>query len=1004
MWRFILALLLPAVCMPVAPAQPTTQASHQPLNVPREAVAEILNQWSAPLKGAPHHPLAQQGLDALASAYTAQLNSSAPPPLLAIAEDFADEDLGLFAFEQYSKTSSAAAGPNMLRQALDRYADTRLAAEILDALQPAQPDPVPFLQDIIAVHGKTAVAGYAKERLAEVPGAVQDNIDRIRLLLEAAAIAADHPARLAALNQRITILMRDQSMFVIAGMLPGGDTASPLEIRMNADLLLRMLDHSMKKDTATIPDTLRMIETHIANRNVVQFDGAVLAFTEACKAQSADSPDPAMILAGLQRYLAAKKQATPEPAWRAVLEHALTPLARTFCARIKALPASAMDPNALRALLSRMAEQYKAEGRYLAENDCLERMLQMDEGTPESAAMYYRLATVQAMGWANYGRSAESLRSAAILSSNPKTRHTAMAAEALDLYLAERYPEAQEAVRRALENVSDRNLRVEVRWVEILILDAIGAYDKAEKLTDVFLRDFKDTPTAQQALLLRAYRQFQRGDYNAVVTTCKMLPAEGLESHAAKKLGEMLSAVAARGKAGVEEKPAPAKNAPNVILISLDTVRADHLGCIGYSRKPTPNLDALAAEGAVFTRASSVSSWTKPAHAGLLTGRHPAVLQANSYDDALPPHCMTMAEYLGRMGYTTLGTVAAPPLNSAFGFNRGFDLYDDYTYDLDRECNLFRRSGMGEITIHSGYTASLMTRTALAQVDRALSPDRPFFLFLNYFDAHHNYEPPWPLREEYSGNYYGTQFGPIDPWVKAGDTLETLRPEIDAQRLRDLYDGELASLDGQIGAWVAALKERGLYDRTLWVVVSDHGEEFLDHGRLAHGTSLYQESVHVPIIIVGPGVPKGKRIETPVSLLDVLPTVLHLVGSPVPGELDGANLLNPEIDRPIYALLDLPEFRFSSVLLKNLKLIRNQQTKQDMLFDLATDPEEQKDIAATAPEYLGRLQELLDKQQERDLEARRTVTQGQPAKATPDQPNIAELMEQLRAMGYLGAP
>ena len=341
---------------------------------------------------------------------------------------------------------------------------------------------------------------------------------------------------------------------------------------------------------------------------------------------------------------------------------------------------------------------------------------------------------------------------------------------------------------------------------------------------------------------------------------------------------------------------APA-NAPNVLLITLDTVRAPNLSLYGYSRSTTPQLEQFAKTGVVFERALSAAPWTLPSHASMFTGRWPHELSAD-YSTPLDATYPTLAEFLRARGYVTAGFVA----NYAYcgyetGLNRGFIYYDDYP------------RSPGEIVSSSTLTRTIadnfrlrrlirndehINRKSAAQISDSvlgwLSPgsQKPFFVFINYFDAHDPYLPPEPFDKKFGPGRRLGKYSPLHHWLYDKVVAHSNMGEQNIQEEIDAYDGALAYLDHNLGLLFAELQKRKLMDNTLIIITSDHGEEFGEHGLFDHGYSLYRPSVHVPLLISFPGhVPNDRRIQTPISLRDLSATIVDLLGverdSPFPG-------------------------------------------------------------------------------------------------------------------------
>ncbi|MGQ0647592.1 MAG: sulfatase [Gemmatimonadaceae bacterium] len=329
-------------------------------------------------------------------------------------------------------------------------------------------------------------------------------------------------------------------------------------------------------------------------------------------------------------------------------------------------------------------------------------------------------------------------------------------------------------------------------------------------------------------------------------------------------------------KTHVAALPVAAAGAPNVLVIILDTVRAASMSFLGYGRETTPALAALGAEGAVFEQAWTTSPWTLPSHAGMFTGRFPSQLSTD-WRQPLDDRHRTLAEILAGRGYRTAGFAANHFYTSyESGLTRGFDHYEDYLRTPKQVLlsatltqtrlfwQLLQGTGIGS---RLGALARMDLRLQLMWTShRKLAPqvtgeflrwqetvtDRPFFAFLNLYDAHLPYDPPAPWDTRFSAERTGL----------------------------DKYDGGIAYMDDALGSLFAELRRRGLLDRTLVVVSSDHGEGFGEHGLHGHGNSLYRTELHVPLVVRYPDtIPPGTRVSAPVTLRDLAATALDAAGA-----------------------------------------------------------------------------------------------------------------------------
>jgi arylsulfatase A-like enzyme/Flp pilus assembly protein TadD len=384
----------------------------------------------------------------------------------------------------------------------------------------------------------------------------------------------------------------------------------------------------------------------------------------------------------------------------------------------------------------------------------------------------------------------------------------------------------------------------------------------------------------------------------------------------------------------------------NLLVVTVDTLRADRLGAYGSKSGATPNLDRLAAAGIVFEQAFTHTPVTLPAHATLFTGRLPFRhgVRSNTFY-RLSETERTLAEILRERGYRTAAFVSAAPVDGRFGLEQGFERYDD---ELPTP----------------GRGALLAERSASETVSRAIDWLRqhrgePFFLWVHLFEPHYPYEPPGAIRARF----------------------------LDAP-----YDGEVAAADLEIGRLLSAPAELGVLEKTLVVATSDHGEALGEHGEPTHGIFLYDATLSIPLILAGPGVPIGKReAGGPVGLVDVLPTILGLLGIAADGVLDGRDLLSSRSPGELYAETFLPRDFYNWSALRALRSgsVKFIEAPRPELYDLAEDPAEEanlvEDRRAVARELAARL---------RNLQASGTSEN----RFLPER----ELIAQLESLGYTG--
>ena len=398
--------------------------------------------------------------------------------------------------------------------------------------------------------------------------------------------------------------------------------------------------------------------------------------------------------------------------------------------------------------------------------------------------------------------------------------------------------------------------------------------------------------------------------------------------------------------AGCGEVPEP----PCVLMIAIDTLRPDHLGCYGYGRPTSPNLDELASGGVLFENAYSQAPWTLPSFASVFTSLYPTQHGATTVESAMGRDFPTLAEVLGGSGYATGAIVNAPVLRSEYHLNRGFDFYSEPAGEIERPA--------GEVT-----------REALEWIGS--QAERPFFAFVHYFDPHLAYAPPPPYDTLFDPAYSGALGNSFNLDYFTSGKARVIRQEIlgldqaDRDHIVSLYDGEIAFTDCAVGSLLAGLGDLGLLDNTVVVLLSDHGEEFFEHGGLDHGHSLYEELIRVPLVIRFPGgLASGMRIARQVRLIDIMPTLIDYLDVPGEFEFEGVSLmpavkgLDPAV-RAAGRLLPPDECLSEAMRRTNTvksitsfpwKLIEDISSGEASLFNLDSDPTEQRDLHDSEPE------------------------------------------------------
>ncbi|MFT5682112.1 MAG: arylsulfatase A-like enzyme [Myxococcota bacterium] len=412
---------------------------------------------------------------------------------------------------------------------------------------------------------------------------------------------------------------------------------------------------------------------------------------------------------------------------------------------------------------------------------------------------------------------------------------------------------------------------------------------------------------------------------------------------------------------------------PSVVLIVVDTLRRDHLGCYGYDRATSENLDRLAAESLRFTNAQSSAPWTLPSIASILTGRDAGPLGINRDETTLGEELVLLPELLKADGYRTGAVVSQTFVSERWGVNQGFDTFDD-----------------SQVQGPSAITSPGVIDRALSFVN-AQTEQQPFFLFVHLFDPHFAYiehEGHTFSGPDYTGPVNsGTPFRElnrrhVDGDLTAADTVEMVR----------LYDSEISYTDAHIGRLLDGLRQTGLYDNTLIILTADHGEGFEEHEHIGHGKTLHEELIGVPLLVRVPG-RRGAVVTEPVSLLDIVPTVLAQTGSKPAALLEGEDLLEPRTDRLLFASTErLGGSRV--VRLGSHKLIRDRRGRE-VLYDLSHDPAEQTDLSTGTSAVLKPLRAGLDEY------VARFPIQAAPAPTGGISPGERK---RLRALGYLQEP
>lgn len=317
----------------------------------------------------------------------------------------------------------------------------------------------------------------------------------------------------------------------------------------------------------------------------------------------------------------------------------------------------------------------------------------------------------------------------------------------------------------------------------------------------------------------------------------------------------------------------------DVIVVVVDTLRADRLGRYGYGRGLTPTLDRLADRGVRFAHAYAPASWTMPSVASLFTSRLPSQHLVRDFDSRLPDSEVTLTERLSAAGFAAAGFTANWRLSADLGYAQGFPLWRPFLNSPGSE-----KKARGEV----------LRAAALEWLDQkpaAGAPRPPRYLYFQYMEPHAPLEAPADIRARFAADVSADDVTRLNKWaLMLHPGRAPLGPE-DVTRIAALYDSEVAAMDAELGRLLEALEQRGVLEHALVIVTADHGEEILEHGTFGHGSNLFNTTVHVPLIVAGPGIPAGRVVDENVSLIDLAPTILDILGLPPEARFEGRSLL-----------------------------------------------------------------------------------------------------------------
>jgi len=394
-----------------------------------------------------------------------------------------------------------------------------------------------------------------------------------------------------------------------------------------------------------------------------------------------------------------------------------------------------------------------------------------------------------------------------------------------------------------------------------------------------------------------------------------------------------------------ERRPerSPEAASANVVLITVSSLRADHISGFGYERCTTPEFDRFARENVWFSHAFASSGWMMPAHGSIFTSLFPRDHGATHIDRHLDGRCQTIAEILAEHGYYCAGFCCGPRLGREYGFAQGFHFYDDYSVSMILEG---LESDPARIPdINRRRTNDLINDAAISWLRK--NTHKPFFLFVHYYDNHWDYLPPPPYRDMYDPNYDGS----IDGTQIAREPLYSNVPsKRDIGHMVALYDGEVRQTDHDLGDMLDVLESQGLFDNSIVIVLGDHGEQFYEHGNTSHH-GLYDELIGIPLAI---SFPEGKRqeyvVDALVSHYDILPTVLDYLSIPIPSACYGKSL-KPLVEGRVNVVHPLIYAEYTGGAIPDVFVARSLQYKcfctgygGTFGYDLLADPGEQHQI------------------------------------------------------------
>lgn len=403
------------------------------------------------------------------------------------------------------------------------------------------------------------------------------------------------------------------------------------------------------------------------------------------------------------------------------------------------------------------------------------------------------------------------------------------------------------------------------------------------------------------------------------------------------------------------------KKKMNILLVLIDTLCADHLGCYGYYRDTSPTIDSLAASGVIFKSCQAQASWTLPGMTSIYTGLSERSHQCGYYNEllyGLDPEMPTISTILQQQGYSTAAFVRTEFMGSNFGLDKG---YDSFWITED------------------GIVKDAVTVDTLLNYFSDNEVAEPFLATIHFYDPHSPYQPPSPYDTFFtsSGSIGGLDDWPIDTDLWSDPAL--------IKHLEALYDSEIRCTDSQLSRLFQGMRKMGLMENTLVILVADHGEEFMEHGDTGHANNLYQQTIHIPLILSGPGIEPGSVVLLNAGQFDVLPTVLAYLDIPIPNHVEGINLFGDiSEDRVIPSSGVVGDTAMAACLQETIKLMWFVEPDSVETYDIAVDPGEMNLLPIDSL----LLEEVL-------------TYWASPCICTPTQNDSLDIVNRLNALGYL---